>query len=53
MKARLLQTLFFAQVIFCSTFIVAAESNKDIRAASRAKHHVGFISANLGREAGC
>ncbi|MDO7542913.1 MAG: hypothetical protein MUR50_00125, partial [Gammaproteobacteria bacterium] len=32
MKARLLQTLFFAQVIFCSTFIVAAESNKDIRA---------------------
>ena len=32
MKARLLQTLFFAQVIFCSTFILAAESNKDIRA---------------------
>ena len=32
MKARLLQTLFIAQVIFCSTFIVAAESNKDIRA---------------------
>ena len=32
MKARLLQTLFTAQVIFCSTFILAAESNKDIRA---------------------
>ena len=31
MKARLLQTLFTAQVIFCSTFILAAESNKDIR----------------------
>ena len=32
MKARLLQTLFTAQVIFCSTFILAAESNKDIKA---------------------
>jgi 5'-nucleotidase (lipoprotein e(P4) family) len=32
MKARLSQTLFTAQVIFCSTFILAAESNKDIRA---------------------
>jgi len=32
MKARLLQTLFTAQVIFCSTFILATESNKDIRA---------------------
>ena len=32
MKARLLQTLFTAQVIFCSTFILAAESNRDIRA---------------------
>ena len=31
MKARLLQTLFTAQVIFCSTFILATESNKDIR----------------------
>ena len=32
MKARLLQTLFFAQAFFCSTFILAAESNNDIRA---------------------
>ena len=32
MKARLLQTLFFAKAFFCSTFILAAESNNDIRA---------------------
>ena len=32
MKARLLQTLFFAQAFFCSTFILVDESNNDIRA---------------------
>jgi 5'-nucleotidase (lipoprotein e(P4) family) len=32
MKARLLQTLFFAQTVFCSSFILADESNNDIRA---------------------
>ena len=32
MKARLLQTLFITEAFFCCSFILAAESNKDIRA---------------------
>lgn len=32
MKARLLQTLFITNALFCSTFMLASEANKDLRA---------------------
>ena len=53
MKARLLQTLFSAQVIFCSTFILAAESNKDIRALQEQNIMSVLFQQTSAERSGC